>query len=212
MQTSITRFICLAVALVAACLPALGAPSGLNVIPTADTLEKGEISLEAESVGTGFPWYDDCDSFILFQVGLGSGIELGVDRCWSESDTWVNAKWRAVDESGNRPAVALGVQGISGDEVAQPYAALLKTIGPTRVHAGLIAVNSKTRLMLGADHPLGSRAALQADYVSGDENSVTIGAALDVGGGFSLTIAQSVGNSDETEDGQIVNLAWSSAL
>lgn len=188
---------------------AVCAPSGLNVIPTADVLDKGDVSLEIESDGRGRPWGDDCDSFSLLQFGVGNGVELGVDQCLNNPDTWINIKWRVCDESGRLPALALGVQGISYDELAQPYIAVLKSIGDTRFHMGAMKIDHKTRLVFGLDRPLGSRVTFQADYTSGDENSTTYGIAVSLSNSLSLTLVRSLGNAVETGNGHIINLAWS---
>lgn len=196
----------------AACFPAMCAPSGLNVIPTADVLDKETISLEMESAGNGRLWEDGCDRFALLQIGVGNGLELGVDRCINDPDSWINVKWRARDESGGLPALAFGVQGISDDELAQPYIALLKSIGNTRLYTGAIMIDRKTRWMFGLDRPLGSRVTFQADYTSGDDNSITYGIAVSLSKSLSLTLARSSGNSDETGNSHVVNLAWSKSL
>lgn len=204
--------VCCVLMSAAVSLSAWGAPSGLNVIPTADVLDRGTVSLEFETAGPGLPWDSGCDDFLLFQIGAGNGVELGVDRCLNDPESWINVKWRVLDESDGRPALALGVQGIGYDDVAQPYVVALKTFGDTRLHTGLLAIDGKTRWMLGADHPLSRQVVLQADYTSGDENSTTFGIAFAVSDSLSLTVARSVGNSAETGNGYIVNLAWSRVL
>ena len=77
MRTLLCSLVCLS----GICGQALAAPSRLNIIPTADVLDRGVISLETESAGAGRLWGADCDRFALFQTGIGNGIELGVDRC-----------------------------------------------------------------------------------------------------------------------------------
>jgi hypothetical protein len=184
----------------------------LNVIPTADVLDRGVISLESESAGAGRPWGDGCDMYALSQIGIGSGVELGMDRCLGDSESWVNVKWRMRDESGRTPALAVGVQGIGEGATAQPYVVALKSFGNTRIHTGMVAIDRKSEWMIGVDHPLGSRVTLQVDYISGDENSMTYGAAVGLTSNLSLTLARSSGNTDATGNGHVINLAWSMSL
>jgi hypothetical protein len=196
----------------AVCLPVLGAPSGLNIIPTADILDKGVISLETESAGAGNPWGDDCDSFVLLQFGVGHGIELGIDKCTNDSDSWLNFKWRICDESKGLPAIAFGTQAISDGDRSQHFAVVTKSFGKMRLHTGAIGIDHKTRWMLGVDHPLSDRFTIQADYINGDENSSTFGVALALNDSLSLTVARSLGNAADVDDGYIVNVAWSKTI
>lgn len=192
--------------------PVLGAPSGLNVMPTADVLDEGVVSLETESDGNARPWGDDCDRFALLQFGVGNGIELGVDRCLNDPNTWVNFKWRVRNESAGSPAVALGTQAVTDNGRPQPYAVTTKSLGRMRVHAGIIDIDHELRWMFGLDRPLGSRVTLQADYISGDENSMTYGVAVSLSNSLSLTLGRTVGKSTETGNGHVFNLAWSTSL
>lgn len=188
---------------------ALCAPSGLNVIPTADVLDQGGISLEAESAGSGRPWSDNCDQFALLQVGVGKGLEIGLDRCLNDSGSWLNVKWQAHQERSGAPGLAFGVQSISAGDKAQPYVVAMRSFGATRIHAGAARMGGRPRWMLGVDRPLGHRVTLQADYISGDENALTYGVAAALTRHLSLTVALSAGNSADAGKGSIINLAWS---
>ncbi|MHB9035506.1 MAG: hypothetical protein ACYC64_02485 [Armatimonadota bacterium] len=191
---------------------AVCAPSGLNVIPTADVLGKGVMSLETESDGNGRPWGDDCDRFALLQFGVGNGIEMGADQCLNDSNAWINFKWRVRNESNGSPAVALGTQAIADNGRPQPYVVTTKSLGKLRLHTGVIDIDRKFRWMLGMDHPLGGRIAFQADYISGNENSMTYGVAVSLSNSLSLTLAKSVPNGTDTGNGHVVNLAWTMPL
>lgn len=198
--------------ILAGCLPAVGAPSGLNMIPTADVLDRGAMSLETESDGTGRPWSDDCDSFALFQFGVGGGVELGVDSCTNHPDAWVNCKWRIRSESSRLPAVALGVQALNYDGHTEPYAVATKTVARARFHAGLIGIESRASWMIGIDHPLSERVAFQADCIDGKQYMTALGIAIDLTDSLSLTLAKTLGHTDGTGDGHVVNLAWTATL
>lgn len=204
---------CRVSAIMAVCLPVWSAPSGLNAIPTTDVLDPGVRSLEMESAGTGNPRGSDCDGVALLQCGIGYGVELGVDRSTSsDSDYWINVKWRVRDETGAVPAVAFGTQSISDGDRPQHFAVATKSFGLTRLHSGIIGIEHKTRWMLGVDHPLGNKFTFMSDYINDDENSATFGLAVNLNDSLSLTVARSLGNSANTGNGYIVNIAWSTAL
>ncbi len=198
--------------LVFGCVSATAAPSGLNVIPTADILDKGVMSLEFESAGSGTPWGGDCDNFALLQFGVGYGVELGFDHCTNHPDHWLNVKWRIRDESDTLPAIAIGTQSISVGDRHQPFAICTKCFGSLRGHAGFIGLDSKARWMAGVDHPLSIRFTVQADYISGHENTASFGIAATLTDNLSLTLARSLGNSADVDDGYIVNVSWSMAV
>lgn len=185
----------------------LAAPSGLNVMPTADVLDRWTVSIEAESSGTGTPWGDGCESFALLQVGLGGGVEIGFDHCTSDPNQWLNVKWRVVDEAGEHPALAIGTQALDGTGRPQPFAVATKTLGGLRAHLGGVGIERKTRLMFGLDHSISDSLTLQADFISGDENTISYGASVLLTDSLWLTVARSVGNSAETGRGYIVNAA-----
>lgn len=191
---------------------AAGAPSGLNIIPTADVLAAGEMSLEHEMTGQGRLWGDDSDSFGLLQFGLGRGIEVGVDRGFDPRDWWGNAKWQVQPEDAGKPAVALGIQGLSDGDRAQPYVVMTRSLNALRLHAGAIVIEDDLRWMAGTEVPLGTHLVFQADYTSGRDNSWSYGVAAALSDNVSLTVAHRLGNSGAVDDGYIFNLAWSVRL
>lgn len=199
MRTLLCSLVCLS----GICCQALAAPSGLNVIPTADVLDRGVLSLETESAGAGRPWSDGCDQYNLLQIGLGNGVEFGIDRCVDSSSVWLNAKWQVAKDPA---AAAIGIQGAG--EKAQPYLVVSKESPLARVHGGFIGMEGRWRWMLGLDKALGDRIALQADYVSGRENSLSLGMALTLNRTLAVTFARSLANSGQSGSGHIINLAW----
>jgi len=190
----------------------MAAPSGLNVIPTADVLGKELVSLEYEVSGKARLWDGDCAGWGLFQIGIGHGLELGLDRCFSDDAWWGNVKWQALAETPRIPAVALGLQGLSKGARPQPYLATTRSIGKMRLHAGAILIGHNLRWMLGLDRPVGRRLTLQADYTSGDENALTYGMSAALTDNLALTLARTSGNSAAIGNGEVLNLAWTIKL
>lgn len=184
------------------------APSGLSSIPTTDVLESGTVSIETESNGSGRPWGRKCDHFSLLQVGLGKGVEIGVDRCLNNPDHWLNGKWKVVDETAKRPAIAFGMQAVSDNESSQPYLVISKSLSVVRAHAGVIKLDGRLRNLYGVDYTLNKRMTLVADRINGNGNSLTYGLAVNMSNRFSMTVARTKGNSAEINDGYIVNLSY----
>lgn len=194
------------------CSSCLGSASGLNIIPTADVLAPGHISLETESVGAGRLWGDGCDTFSLLQVGFPGSIEAGVDRCTDGSVIAFNAKLRLLSESPRGPALAIGVQSLAKATIAQPYIVLTKPVGGLRVHVGTIRLERSWEAMAGLDCGLGKLLTLQIDHTSGPGNSTSYGVAISLPHSLSLTLATSRGNSSSAGNGHIINLAWSARV
>jgi len=191
---------------------AFAAPSGLNVIPTADVLPAGGVSLETEFTGADLPVDGECDGYLLAQVGLGGGFEAGVDRCFDGSKgTWLNVKYRFSAESKGPPAFAAGIQNVGTGSDSQPYVAASKSLGGARVHFGMISIEDEVQGVLGLDRALSKQLTFQADYISGADNSVSIGGALLVGETLTLTAVRLISNSSSAENGYFLNVAWSSS-
>ncbi|MHB8995854.1 MAG: hypothetical protein ACYC63_11470 [Armatimonadota bacterium] len=186
------------------------APSGLNIVPTADILEPGVVSLETESIGAKTPWDSDAAVLFLLQIGLGNGWEAGLDHLLDGPHTRLNAKYRLCDETEGRPALALGLEAIGAEGGVQAYLTGTKTFGATRIHLGAFGVGGRNRAMLGLDRPLGRDVTFQADYVSGASNALTYGLAINLNDTVAITLARANANSAEVEDAYIVNLAWAS--
>ena len=184
------------------------APSGLNLIPTADILDPGALSLELESAGSGAVWGEEASHAQLLQVGLGYNLEVGLDHCLNAPDTWFNLKWRLWSASEEHGAVAVGIEALGSDGGAQPYVAACTGTGAHRFHAGAMHLDNRMRWMLGYDHPLSDWGVFQMDYISGAENAFSYGLAANLGSALSLTLAHVVGNSSATGNGHLVNLAW----
>jgi hypothetical protein len=198
---------------IAACgVSALAAPSGLNMIPTADVLEPGTVSIETESEGRGMAWGDECDRFMLMQLGMGHGVEIGMDTCTNADASWLNVKWQMGSGTKSTPGIAVGLQGVSEASKSQPYFACARSFGKARVHVGILGIEGRGRPMLGLDRCVNERLTLQVDYIAGRENSSAYGVNYALSGSLGLSLARRIGNSSDVGNGYIVNLAWSRGL
>lgn len=183
------RSLCLCILLLCAAGSAFAAPAGLNLIPTADVYEPGQVSLEYQSDCNGRPFGGQQARYSLLQVGLVPGLEFGVDKCINDGEEPLvaNVKYRLKSGSGSRPAFAVGVQNVGGGQVCQPYA--VGCVGMDRAlrgHFGAIAIDGAVKGLLGVDYTW-KRWILQGDWVSGRDNAAGIGVSFDVGAGIYVT-------------------------
>lgn len=191
----------------------LGAPSGLNVIPTADVLDRGVVSLEMEAAGSGDPFGRGWDGFMLFQVGVGHGVEIGFDSTVrGGADNLLNAKCCVLSEEGWAPALAVGIQAVTGRDRPEPYVVATRSVGESRFHGGVIDLQGKARWMAGMDYRLAKAVTFQVDYVSGSGNQATVGLCVDLTEGLSLTAASSWNNADKGDRGYVLNVAYQPSL
>jgi len=190
----LSKLICCLVLLAALICTEYGlcSPTGLNVIPTADVLEKDTYRLDTPFSG-GMRFGPDGDMYVLLQVGAGNGMEVGIDQRVDNgySESWLNAKWRIMEEDGIRPALAIGVQNISRKHEEEPYLVVSKSLKPARFHLGVMRVSGESQAMLGLDRRLGPSLAMQADYVSGRENGFSAGIGIEITKNATLLVARS---------------------
>jgi hypothetical protein len=168
-------------------------PTGLIIMPTAETLGLGEAN-----VFTNFASVDSADITPYgVNAGLGFGLEVGgTDTHVSnggDADGFINAKWKAYDGNLVMPAVAVGAfnvtsnDGFTGD--IAPYIVATKSLtipslATLSVSAGYLA-GDVDKAMFGAKLGLTSKVDLIADYVP-DLTDLSIAARYNMPSGFSL--------------------------
>lgn len=178
---------------------AYAAPTGLNVMTTADVLGHNEVALEYQNDGVRL-FGDDCNHWALLQVGLFDRLELGVDRCFDgEEGTFGNAKVLLQEEGERRPAVAVGVQNLAEGESAQPYVAVAKDAAGARLHLGVIRLDDETEIMAGVEWGLAERATLILDHVTGTGSVSGVGLGVDVTNKVSLCVSRILDHSSDGE-------------
>ncbi|MCL5104666.1 MAG: YjbH domain-containing protein [Armatimonadetes bacterium] len=189
------------VLLAAACLPgqctipSFRGYTGLMVVPSADALGKGEWN-------AGF-FFEDVASGtvndIVANYGFAQGLEFGINRFRrdEESDhrTFLNAKYRFMPETANRPAVALGLADITDEIETTVYAVASKSLGcgvrswegevlSPRLHVGF-GGGRLSGLFAGATAFVGNRVELMAEW---DSNNVNAGARFRITRGFTVHV------------------------
>ncbi len=190
----------------------IAAPSGLNLIPTAEVLPKNALSLEMETPHVRGLWNGKDSVWMMTQMGLGAGIEAGID--WSPRDRKAvfNAKARLLQSGKNAVHLTAGVQGITQRCAAQPYAVATHFHSRATLHAGAMRIERATSLIAGASYLISPQCVLQVDYTSGALNSSSAGIACQISDSITVTLAHTVGNSSLCGNSTLLNVSLSCAL
>lgn len=192
---------------------AIATPTALNVIPTADVLNRGSGNLAVEFAGgptsSGYTFFNELQT----QVGVGHNIEVGYDQALPPSGfSFWNAKLRLCGETQRRPAVAVGLWSTTAGIREPLYLTAYKTDADARFHAGVIEDLGATRLMLGCDVWHYRALSFQADYISGAASYSSFGLVYNWSNGAYLNAAQLVGNSVQAPNMYLVIIGWTGQL
>lgn len=147
-------------------IQALAAPTGLNLIPSAEVRAHREFLVAYDLALDQETNYRRVDHSIAMEVGLWGRVEFGGDI---DLDNDAVNLWniKALVHQDKRSALAVGL--LNGNEkTADPYAVGLYDFKWARLHLG-IAHDSCTRLMAGIDAPLKYGVWLFLDGISGPE-------------------------------------------
>lgn len=188
-------------------------PTVLNVMPTADTMAQGWYTVQAEGIANDSPLGDDATRSLLTEFGACPNVEVGVDLVdmQNESDWTFDAKWRVIQETAERPAVALGLLNINRGRDRGYYATGAKSIGRAglRLHAGLLHVDDNTSGMVGAEAEILPGTAVIADWITGSDGTLGLGLAQALDARYGVQVFYLDNNSSRGgEDSVALNLCW----
>ena len=158
---------------------ALSVPTGLNIMPTAESVGMAKSQVTYESQGSGKLYVPESSTLYGTQFGAIFGVEGGIDQV-SGKGTVLNGKWVFRSEGLLFPALAVGVQNVHAGDKSQYYIAATKSLLPSgtlKAHAGLLRLDGDTLTMIGAS-AIFSSLILKADHVNGGPLS---GSAVSVG-------------------------------
>lgn len=174
-------------------LPSYRGYTGLMLIPTADALNKGDFNagLFFEDVASGV--IND----MIANYGLADGLEVGLDRYRFsddvDADTFINAKYRFLPETDQRPALAAGIIDLTDEEETTIYIVASKSVTTPlrcwegevlnpRIHIGF-GGGRLSSVFIGGSAFLGDRVEVMAEW---DSRDVQVGAKFRVTPSFAV--------------------------
>ena len=173
----------------AASVPCNGCYTGLALIPTADVVEPGTYSIEAQ-FDASFTGGDENTRFLDTEFGVTPRFEVGIDNDFSktaETRILLNAKYVMITRHRHNPAVAVGICNVGRRLRSSPYVVATKDFAATRGHVGVISMDGVGCWFAGVDKAIGERRVLMADYISGTGNDWSIGVSRQFNDRFGIT-------------------------
>ena len=175
----------------AALLPAgvvLGSPTGLLLIPTADTIGAGRYQLQLEVDGSLSPspfqyWLLDTEA------GVASNVELGVDvnlLMRPQPRVFTNWKYAFAPVGRGRVGAAFGMGNWNEQPLTGPYALSTADLGRVRITSGVTYLFRAYRFMAGIDTGFRRKLTWMADYVSGPDLFLSAGFSYEIGPDYQL--------------------------
>jgi hypothetical protein len=200
----------IAAALAATSAIALAGPTGLNMVPTSDTLGHRQAAYTYFANGTEHSVTKRYTHVHGIQVGMGDRFEFGFDNDFAKAWDW-NAKvklWESADAS---QAASFGVMRATSPGT-DSYLALRQDFDAGRLHFGVSSFNAGT-LMAGWDMPLGP-GVLMADTSTGAAGFWSVGyyqtVQADWGLGLSAAVIVPYDSSQPTN--HFFGLTWQRAF
>jgi hypothetical protein len=217
---------------------AWASPTGLEQIPTAQTLAPQQVNLSLQNGNqsvTSDPTLVD-QPLLLYQseVGIVPDVEGGVDVVPSKPPgaylPEANVKWKFLDEDDLRPAFAIGASQLGVGFAPAYYAVMTKTVNYEsleyqkfrahhrniklrgfRVHAGIEYDGYAPRALVGTDLEINDYLVLSSDWISGSPYNASLGGSVVFDANNSLTLAGLIANAGRDHDGLFVqyNLTFS---
>jgi hypothetical protein len=212
---------------------AQAAPTGLNQIPTPDLVPFKQLTLQTQNGNTEVS--GDASVWRQPQVqgqsqfGLPWSMEAGLDVVSSNAQQdyrpELNLKWVPVQEDYRIPAVAIGVMQLGVGFTPGYYLVASKTLNydqiayqkfrahhrniklrGIRLVAGIQGTGNVWRALVGSDIEVNDHFIVEADWISGAHNSVSLGGVLVINQHDSVTAALLRGNNQDRLSGVILQL------
>lgn len=190
-------------------------PTGLNVVPTADTLEAGSVSFQWRMHSPGLPGDRQTTPSLYTQVGVIDHLEAGVDfyDVGDASRGYANAKFTLLTEKDGMPALAVGAWNLAEGVTAQPYLVAKSTFGIAGVHLGTLRAGGNWEGMAGVGLSLGGGWSVQADGLTGSGGYATLGASYTLTNGWGVSLYRSRARDRAARaDFTGLNISWQNRL
>jgi hypothetical protein len=212
-------------------MAAHAAPTGLNQIPTTDLVPLGQLSLQLQNSNTeisgsnsvfnqpqlspqsefGLPW------------SMEAGLDIAPDDPSHDYRPILNLKWTALHEDYYVPALAVGVSQVGVGFSPTYYLVLSKTLDyeqiqyqkfrahhrniklrGIRLHTGIQYTGYAWQALVGTDIELSDHFVIYADWISGSQNSVSLGGVIVINQHNSIQASLLRGNDQDRLSGLII--------
>ena len=214
-------------------LPAVAraSPTGLNQIPTTDLVPFGQLTLQLgngnSDVSGGASVFHQPELIPQSEIGLPWNMETGLDVAPSsgpdEYRPIFNIKCTPVQEGYWIPAVGSGISQVGPGFTPNYYLTLTKTLNyqaiqyqkfrahhrniklrGIRVHAGIMRTAAAWRALVGTDIEVNDYFVIYSDWISGSQNSVSLGGVLVINQHDSVQAALLRGNDQDRLSGALL--------
>jgi hypothetical protein len=202
-------------------LAARASPTGLNQIPTPDLVPWKQLTLQLANgnmaVTPNLPVWHAPQVEGQTQFGLPWNMEAGLDvapiNAQQDYRPELNIKWVPINEDYYVPATAIGVTQLGVGFTPGYYLVASKTVNYSeiayqkfrahhrniklrgfRVMAGIQGSGNAWRALVGSDYEVSDHFIVEADWISGAQNSVSLGGVLVINQHDSVTLALLHGN------------------
>ena len=197
-------------------LAARAAPTGLNQIPTPDLVPWKQLTLQLTNNNTNvtpnLPLWRAPQVEGQSQFGLPWNMEAGLDvapyNVQQDYRPVLNIKWVPINEDYYVPATAIGVTQLGLGFTPGYYLVASKTVNYSeiayqkfrahhrniklrgfRVVAGIQGSGNAWQALVGSDYEVSDHFIVEADWISGAKNSVSLGGVLVINQHDSVTLA-----------------------
>jgi hypothetical protein len=216
-------------------LAAQAAPTGLNQIPTTDLVPVKQLTLQLQNGNTDVNGsssvFHQPQLTPQSEFGLPWRFEAGLDVAPSDPPNdyrpIFNLKCSPLAEDYRIPAVAVGATQLGPDFSPNYFLVLSKTLNydqiqymkfrahhrniklrGIRLHTGIQRTSNAWRALVGTDIELNDRGVLYADWISGEQNAVSVGGVFIINRQASIQAALLRQNDEDRLSGVLVALTY----
>ena len=186
------------------------APTGLLIIPTAETVGKNTVTSEYQ---WDAPYSDGSGRHVhLFnnEFGFSSRFEAGVDvdlSSGAEHRVMFDLKFVPLGKPGEK-ALAFGVYNCGHGRAAIPYLVATRCFRRIRLHLGSQHREGNNEVFWGIDRCLRGKWDISADWTAGKDNFGSIGLTHYISGEFGGQIGIVFPNDSNSDGFVTFHLAW----
>jgi hypothetical protein len=211
---------------------AWAAPTGLNQIPTPDLIPFKQLSLQLQNgntdVGGEASVWREPQVQMQSEFGLPWNMESGLDLVTDNQGDYrpqLNLKWVPVQEDYWVPATAIGVSQLGVGFTPRYYLVMSKTLNYSqiayqkfrahhrniklrgiRLVAGMQGTGNVWNALVGSDVEINDHLIIEADWISGAKNSVSLGPVWVINQHDSVTLALLRENDQNRLSGVLLQL------